>query len=703
MGSIILNRKLHKIFSLRNNRIDKLLEENNKLKILNTQLKMENKELNWRFKNLNKNSKILTNNNNDLSIQVLSLVNDNNKSTKQIETLKQEKTTLQQNNTQKDNTIKTLTEENKKSTNQIETLKAENRKFNEEIADLKRKIEKSNKMKKYDITQFINFQEFLAKSYISPIVEAPFSFEDKRVFAFMDYLGKQLRNNVLTSDYKPLISVIMPTYNRKNIIQKAITSVLNQSYTNFELIIIDDGSDDGTYNLLKSIKDERINILHHEKNKGCSYSRNIGLKNAKGDIIMYLDSDNEWDPKYIETMIGAFIELPNADAVYSGQYLYKNFDSKPYAVRFGTYNKPLLHNHNYIDMNCFCHKSHVLNEVKGFDENLFSLVDWDFILKISNSFKIYSVPVILSKYYNHGSENRISNSNYDYIKTCQKVLDKNKMPIKKYPPLTKKISIIIPNYESLNEIKTCIKSILSHESKEMLEIIVVDNNSSKEVKNYLSDLETEGKIKLILNDINYGFSFAINQGIEISRKNTDILLLNNDAILTKGSLEHMQYCAYSLPQCGIIVPHELLFEGDNMISENVPYAYNNFECDVIPSKKHHNIINIPIFHDGTLLELNFAPFFCTYIKRDIYNKTLGLDPELGRHYRSDRIFSDFIRHYLQLKIYQAPHAFVYHRHQVATNTLRKTKKEEYDYMYTKNQWEPKLAKKLGFKNQIWDF
>lgn len=64
------------------------------------------------------------------------------------------------------------------------------------------------------------------------------------------------------------------------------------------------------------------------------------------------------------------------------------------------------------------------------------------------------------------------------------------------------------------------------------------------------------------------------------------------------------------------------------------------------------IINIPLFHDGTSLELNFAPFFCTYIKRDTYNKTLGLDPELGRPHRSDRIFSDFIRNYLQLKIYQ---------------------------------------------------
>ena len=376
---IILNKKLSNIFSLRNNKIDEILEENTKLKTLNTQLKMENKDLNWRFKNLNKHSKILNTKNNDLSSQILSLVDDNKKATNQIKTLTKENTNLQQNNTQKDNTIKTLTKENKK--------------FSAEIIDLKRKIKKSNK--KHDITEFVNFQQYLSKAFISPIVEAPFIYEDKRVFAFMDHLGKQLRNNVLSSDYKPLISIIMPTYNRKDIIQKAIASVLNQTYTNFELIIIDDGSDDGTYTLLKSLKDKRIRIFHHEKNKGCSYSRNIGLKNAEGEIIMYLDSDNEWDSKYIETMLGAFIELPDADALYSGQYLYKNFDSKPYAVRFGTYNKPLLHNHNYIDLNCFCHRANVLNEIKGFDENLFRLVDWDFILKISNIFKRISIRCII--------------------------------------------------------------------------------------------------------------------------------------------------------------------------------------------------------------------------------------------------------------------------------------------------------------------
>ena len=611
---------------LRNDKFNKIVEENSNLKTSNDNLKLKNKDLNYKLKNLRNQSNILYKNNNDLSNKVLSLIKDNEKHMGEIAILK---------------------EENKKSDN--------------EIKDLKQKINELNKKKKHELMDFVNFQEFHSKSYISPIVKAPFDNEDKRVFAFMNHLGKHLRKNVSNDDFNPLISIIMPTYNRKNIILNSINSVLNQTYPYFELIIIDDGSTDDTISLLNSIEDDRVKIFRNDENKGPSYSRNIGLKHAKGEIIMYLDSDNEWDSEYIKTMVGAFIELPDADALYSGQFLYRNFDSKPYAFRFGSYNKPLLHNHNYIDLNCFCHKKYVLNEIGEFDESISVLIDWDLILKISNIFKIYSVPVILSKYFNHDSENRISNSSFDYVEVCKNVLDKNKIIIKPYLQLNKKISIIIPNYESIEQIKMCINSVLSYESQELLDIIVVDNNSSDEVKEYLINLESEDKIRLILNKVNYGFSYALSQGINISKEDSDILLLNNDAILKQGSLEHMQHCAYSIPKCGLIVPHEMLFEGSNDIPSNVPYAHENFECDVMPSKLNQNIFNMPLFHDGGLLELNFAPFFCTYIKREVYNKTLGLDSQFGSHC-SDRILSDFVRHYLQLKIYQAPDSYVYHMH-----------------------------------------
>ena len=120
-----------------------------------------------------------------------------------------------------------------------------------------------------------------------------------------------------------------------------------------------------------------------------------------------------------------------------------------------------------------------------------------------------------------------------------------------------------------------------------------------------------------------------------------------------------------------------------------------------PSKAHYNIANVPLFHDGEILELNFAPFFCTYIKREVYDKSLGLDPELGRHYRSDRIFSNFVRHVLGLKIYQTSDAMVYHKFQQSTTNLKKDK-DKFDMMFVKNQWEPELAEKLGYKTPLWD-
>lgn len=622
-----MKKKSLNFFSLKNNKFNKLNEENIKLKTLNTQLKIKNTDLNFKSKDLRKQLKSLNENIKELSIKVFNLINDNEKYSKEVANLK---------------------EENKHATT--------------EILHLKQKINELNKKSNCELLNSMNFQDFLSKSYISPIIEAPFVNEDERIFAFMDYLGRYLRKNVSNNDYNPLISIIMPTYNRENIILNSINSVLNQTYPNFELIIIDDGSTDGTKSLLKSIEEKRVKILHNNENKGCSYSRNIGLKYAKGDIIMYLDSDNEWDSEYIKTMVGAFMELPDADALYSAQYLYKNFDSKPYALRFASYNKTLLHNHNFIDLNCFCHKRKILNKIEGFNESMWRLVDWEFILRISNIFKIYSIPVTLSKYYNHDSNNRISNLPFNYFEACKNILDKTKIIIKPYPQINKKISIIIPNYGSKEQIKTCLNSVLSNKSQDLIDIIVVNNNFEDNVKEYLINLESKGKIRLILNKSNYRFSYAVKQGIDISNDDYDILILNNNAILKPGSLENMQYCAYSIPKCGLIVPHEMLFGGNNAISSNVPYAYNNFECDITPSKLHQNIINMPIFHDGEVLELNYASFFCTYIKREVYNKTLGLDLDLERQHHPDYIFSDFIRHYLKLKIYQAPDAYVYHEH-----------------------------------------
>ena len=498
----------------------------------------------------------------------------------------------------------------------------------------------------------------------------------------MDNISKYLIKKVHDSPEKPLVSIIMPVFNRKDVVFDAIDSVLNQSYENWELIIVDDCSTDGTRNLLNTLNNEKIKVLLHETNSGSSSARNTALNESKGEIIMYLDSDN--------------------------QLIYNNSE-EPVAMRFASFNKSLLHNANYIDMNSFCHKRYIINKIGKFDEKLIRLVDWDFILRISNNFKIYSIPVLLSKYYVTRADNRItdytrshislSNSNVSYV---MKVREKNKFKVNSDKYLVKPVSIIIPSFESLSDLRECINSILNLDYGHFAKIIVVDNNSNDAVKFYLNQLYKDNVIDLIQNDVNYGFTHAVNQGISISDKDSDILLMNNDAILTEKALESMQYVAYNMKDCGLVVPQQVLPDGSSSIKTHVPYANNIFECDVNPSKHHNNITNVPIFHDGEILELNFAPFFCVYIKRDILNNSFGLDAELGRHYRSDRIFSDYVKHVMGLKIYHTSNAIVYHKLLKSTRKLKQNE-DKYDLIYLKNQWESDLAKELGFKKAIWDY
>lgn len=562
--------------------------------------------------------------------------------------------------------------------------------------------------KDYVKGSYSDFDKFLSNSYVQPEIRYPFTEDDKACFAIMDNISDYLTNKSFNNPYKPLVSIIMPVYNRINVIKNAVWSVLNQSYENFELIIVDDCSTDGTRDLIKTFDDSRIKLVFNNSNKGPSGARNAGLNIASGKYVAYLDSDNEWDSNYISSVVGAFLDLPDADALYSGQLLYDESNAHPMLIRFGSMNKSLLNNRNFIDVNCFCHTLDIFKKLGGFNENLKRAEDWDFILKIANNSKIYSIPILLSKYYFDKVNNRISDfafKNHEQVlehKFFTTLIRNNNKPNKKFDfKLTKSISIIIPSFESLIDIYECISSILKLYSNNV-EIIVVDNNSSKLVRYYLNCLNKNNNIKLIQNDINYGFTYAVNQGIQISNKDSDILLMNNDAILTENSLEMMQNYAYSLKDCGIIVPQQVLPGNTPTIKTHVPYATPVFDCDVNPSAHHKNIINMPIFHDGEVLELNFAPFFCTYIKRDVLDNSVGLDAKRGRHYRSDVIYSEYIRHVMGLKIYHVSDAVVYHKLQQATHKLKENE-EEYDIMFSKNRWDEELARKLKFKRPLWDY
>ncbi len=564
-------------------------------------------------------------------------------------------------------------------------LKKENKKLKKQIKN------KNKELKKYKIP-FNNFDEYLVKSYNYPFLRPPFSDQEKRVLSFMENVAEYLISVVDKNENQPLISVVMPVYNRKDVVMNAIDSVLSQTYENFELIVVDDASTDGTTELLKEIDHDKVRVIYHEKNKYASGARNTGLKESKGELIAYLDSDNLWDERYLEATVGAFLCLPDAGGIYSAQYRFETYDSNPFAVQFSALNKSLLHNHNFVDMNCFAHRKSVCNKIDGFDETIKGADDWDLILKISNEYKIYSVPFLLSNCYVGVVENRVS----DLIPTdMKKIREQNeKLPKTDYV-LDKKISIVIPVFENASNIKTCIETIFSL-YPDFVEVIVSNNNPFIDLKGELSEFDN---VKIVESDTNLGFTDSLIMGIESSDSSSDILILSQDAILTEGSLEFLQECAYSKSDAGLVVSQQVLKNG-SLIKKHVPYAHIDYWCDITPSSFYNNIENVPLFHDGEFLELKLAQFFCTYLKRDVLNRTSGFDSRLGKHYHSMRLFSEYVRNILGLKIYHVSNSVVISN--ISEDARNSEPLNIYDFNFSKNQWDRKLSEDLGYKTPLWD-
>ena len=97
-----------------------------------------------------------------------------------------------------------------------------------------------------------------------------------------------------------MVSVIVPTYNRGNVIGRAVKSILRQTWPHFEIIIVDDGSTDGTKAIVDELGDSRIRYMLLEQNAGVAHARNVGIQEAKYEYIAFLDSDDEWLPKKLE-------------------------------------------------------------------------------------------------------------------------------------------------------------------------------------------------------------------------------------------------------------------------------------------------------------------------------------------------------------------------------------------------------------------
>lgn len=196
-------------------------------------------------------------------------------------------------------------------------------------------------------------------------------------------------------------SVIMPTWNRRESLAAAIDSVIAQSYVDWELIVCDDGSTDGSIEAIRTryaniitVGRLRILALPH---RGVSAARNAGLQAASGTWIAYLDSDNTWHPHYLLMMSAAYAEHPQRHTAYACLRVHDEVKNAEY-VRYNPFHYGKLLAHNYIDLNVFTHRRSLYEQLGGFDEQLRRLVDWDLILRYVRTYEPVQLPQVLCDY-----------------------------------------------------------------------------------------------------------------------------------------------------------------------------------------------------------------------------------------------------------------------------------------------------------------
>ena len=233
------------------------------------------------------------------------------------------------------------------------------------------------------------------------------------------------------------ISVVIPLYNKQNVVVHTLRSVLNQTISDFEIVVVDDGSTDDSLAVVQAIKDERIRVIHKE-NGGVSSARNVGVKAAKGQYVALLDGDDYWDPTFLEEQLKLIEDFPEA-GMWGVNYAFVKHDQTQACFQgmgqdfrgyvenyFGT-----RHNDLFCSSSVVIRKD-VFEEAGYFDERISASEDLDMWYRIILRFPVVFYDKVLA-YYNQNAENRVA---YDTDVRF---------------PLTKDIKYYLDKYQSVFE------------------------------------------------------------------------------------------------------------------------------------------------------------------------------------------------------------------------------------------------------------
>lgn len=221
----------------------------------------------------------------------------------------------------------------------------------------------------------------------------------------------------------PLVSVIIPTHNRAKVINIALTSVMRQTYQNWEAIVVDDGSTDATESVIKQLSEPRIRYFKKHNGGPCS-ARNYGIRHAKGHWITYLDSDDILYKQCLQVMVerihsapGTVFAIPRGKRMldlYENGVLVKSVDdSEDMPIQF-TVKDIFMRNARFACLGFF-HLRRLYREGIRWDEQIGGMEDWEFMMSIGEKYpdRFLYVPEVLYEYHQRfGTDGLCSKSTY---------------------------------------------------------------------------------------------------------------------------------------------------------------------------------------------------------------------------------------------------------------------------------------------------
>jgi glycosyltransferase involved in cell wall biosynthesis len=244
---------------------------------------------------------------------------------------------------------------------------------------------------------------------------------------------------MLIMSLQPKVSIVIPTYNRAPLLGRAIGSVLAQSYTDFELIVVDDASTDNTVAVVKGLNDSRIRYLCHKTNLGGSAARNTGIMASRGEYVAFQDSDDEWLPDKLEKQVellnacgeevgvtySAFQRLTGETAV--------TFPPAEITLREGDISRQVLQRSFISTQTLLIRKSCLESLCEGFDERLPRFQDWEMVIRLAlvTHFRFIDEPLVVV----YDTPGNLTSNKQVSISARQIILDKHFDSLKESPAI----------------------------------------------------------------------------------------------------------------------------------------------------------------------------------------------------------------------------------------------------------------------------